>query len=87
MQYILFQKLNNKTKEPNLTLLQKNNIGCGVHYKSINKYKFYKNKLINKKKKLIADTIGERILSIPIYESLKKNEILFIVNKIKKFFK
>ena len=74
-------------REKLLNYLQKNNIGCGVHYKSINKYKFYKNKLINKKKKLIADTIGERILSIPIYESLKKNEILFIVNKIKKFFK
>ncbi len=73
-------------REKLLNYLQKNNIGCGVHYKSINKYKFYKNKLINKKKKLIADTIGERILSIPIYESLKKNEILFIVNKIKKFF-
>ena len=74
-------------REKLLNYLQKNNIGCGVHYKSINKYKFYKNKLINKKKKLIADTIGEKILSIPIYESLKKNEILFIVNKIKKFFK
>ena len=74
-------------REKLLNYLQKNNIGCGVHYKSINKYKFYKDKIINKKKYLIADDIGERILSIPIYESLKKNEIEFITDKIKKFFK
>ena len=73
-------------REKLLNYLQKNNIGCGVHYKSINKYKFYKDKIINKKY-LIADDIGERILSIPIYESLKKNEIEFITDKIKKFFK
>ena len=69
-----------------MSYLQKNNIGCGVHYKSINKYKFYKNKIINRKKNLIADKIGETILSIPIYESLRKNEIKFIVDKFKKFF-
>ena len=72
-------------REKLLNYLQKNNIGCGVHYKSINKYKFYKDKIINKKKYLIADDIGERILSIPIYESLKKNEIEFITDKIKNF--
>ena len=77
----------NKEREKLLNYLQKNNIGCGVHYKSINKYKFYKNKVINKKKNLIADTVGETILSIPIYESLRKNEIKFIISKFKKFFK
>ncbi len=76
----------NKVREKLLNYLQKNNIGCGVHYKSINKYKFYKNKIINRKKNLIADKIGETILSIPIYESLRKNEIKFIVDKFKKFF-
>ena len=76
----------NKEREKLLNYLQKNNIGCGVHYKSINKYKFYKNKIISKKKNLIADKIGETILSIPIYESLRKNEIKFIVSKFKKFF-
>ena len=76
----------NKVREKLLNYLQKNNIGCGVHYKSINKYKFYKNKIISKKKNLIADKIGETILSIPIYESLRKNEIKFIVSKFKKFF-
>ena len=40
----------------------------------------------DRKKKLIADSIGEKILSLPIYESLRKNEIKFIVSKLKKFF-
>ena len=56
----------NKVREKLLNYLQKNSIGCGVHYKSINKYKFYKNKIINRKKNLIADKIGETILSIPL---------------------
>lgn len=86
--YHLFSVIvkSNKEREKLLNYLQKNNIGCGVHYKSINKYRFYKDKIINKKKNLIADKIGERILSIPIYQSLRKNEIKFIVSKFKKFF-
>ena len=54
-----------------------------VHYPyMLNELKFFdKRKLIN------AENLGKKILSLPISEEHSKNEILYVAEKIRLFFK
>ena len=63
--------------------LRMNNIQTMVHYPyMLNELKFFdKRKLIN------AENLGKKILSLPISEEHSKNEILYVAEKIRLFFK
>ena len=82
----LFTIVLRNNREKFLNYLHKNNIGAGIHYNSISSYSFYKDKVKNFNKMKISNYVGKRIVSIPIYESLTKYEIKYIIKKIVKYF-
>ncbi len=65
-----------------INLLRINGIETTTHYIPINRLKFYKKniKLDN------LDKIYNRLISLPIYPNLKKAEINYIINTLKKNF-
>ena len=84
---IIDQKKTKKKRTEIINYLQKNNIGVGIHYNSIQSYKFYNNKIKFKMNDLkVSNYICKNIFSIPIYPDLKKNEMKYIVKKLKDFF-
>lgn len=81
------KKKTQKSRQEIINYLQKNNIGIGIHYNSIQSYKFYRNKVkFNFNDLKVSNYICKNIFSIPIYPDLKKNEIKYIVKKIREFF-
>lgn len=62
-----------------LDFLNKNNIGCGVHYRSITQLKYYSTYTNNCSN---AERIGNRCLSIPIGSNISLEEMNYIVQKI-----
>ncbi len=84
---IMDTKKTKKTRQEIINFLQKNKIGIGIHYNSIQSFKFYKNKVrfnINDLKN--SNNICKNIFSIPIYPGLRKNDQIYIVKKIREFF-
>ena len=79
----LFTIVLRNNREKFLNYLHKNNIGAGIHYNSISSYSFYKDKVKNFNKMKISNYVGKRLVSIPIYESLTKYEIKYIIKKAK----
>lgn len=70
-----------------ISYLNKKGIETGIHYPlPIHQQKAYK-KIYKKKISLkITENQSKKILSLPINEFLKKNEVMYICNSIKKFF-
>lgn len=84
---VLDNKKTKKNRKEIINYLQKKNIGIGIHYNSIQSYKFYKDKVkFNLKDLKISNYICKNIFSIPIYPDLKNNEMVYIVKKIREFF-
>tara|TARA_B100000989_G_scaffold277910_1_gene239220 strand:+ start:3888 stop:5039 length:1152 start_codon:yes stop_codon:yes gene_type:complete len=84
---IIDKSKTNKTREDAINFLQKNRIGIGIHYNSIQSFKYYKNKVKFKNAELkVSNLICKNIFSIPIYPDLKKNDQIYIIKKIKDFF-
>ena len=81
---IIDKSKTNKSREEAINYLQKNRIGIGIHYNSIQSFKYYKNK-VNAELK-VSDLICKNIFSIPIYPDLKKKDQIYIIKKIKDFF-
>ena len=70
-----------------INFLKKNKIGFGIHYRSINDLKFYKQKYKwNKKTAPNAFTIGSNIISLPLQPDLTAKEQKYILSKLKIFF-
>jgi perosamine synthetase len=63
--------------------LQKKGINTGVHYTPIHLYRCYG----NRPKLKTAERLKERILTLPLYPSLKDQEVNLVINSIKKFYK
>ncbi len=86
----LFHIDKNKTKKSRdelVSYLNANNIGFGIHYRSINSMSFYKKKFLwNKKIAPISYEVGNCTVSLPLYPHLTKNKVNYISNKIKYFF-
>jgi dTDP-4-amino-4,6-dideoxygalactose transaminase len=61
--------------------LFENGIETGTHYKPIHKMKMYKNKV----KLPVTDSVGQKIVTIPIHPNLKKSEIEKIISIVNKF--
>ena len=79
---INFEKIK-KSKKEVIKYLRSNNILTQVHYIPVTNHPYYsqykkKNKLIN------TSVYYEQCLSIPIFFGLKKNQLKFIVKKLKK---
>lgn len=77
-----------KYRDKLINYLKENDIGCGIQYEiPLNKQKAYENLSINFGDLSIANKVSQEVLSIPLYPGLKEEEIEFIINKIKLFFK
>ena len=81
----------NKTKKNRddfILFLKKNNIGCGIHYRSVTDMSVYKKKFgwnINTCKN--SKYVGDNTISLPLYPDLTIKDVNFICEKIQKFFK
>lgn len=64
--------------------LKQNKINTAIHYLPFNYTSFYKSKYKNSKFPN-SDYVYENILSLPFHNKLKKNDIYFVCNKIKRF--
>jgi dTDP-4-amino-4,6-dideoxygalactose transaminase len=84
---IIDKSKTNQTSEEAINFLQKNRIGIGIHYKSIESFKYYKNKVkFNNAELKVSNLICKNIFSIPIYPDLTKVDQIYIIKKIKDFF-
>lgn len=66
--------------------LFKNKIQTSIHYFPVHKFKIFKEIYPNLKLP-ITEEISERELTIPIYPSMKEEDINYVIEKIKEFFK
>ncbi len=68
-----------------LWTLQYHNIGVAVNYRPIHLLRYYREKFGYKEGDYpVAEEIGKRTISLPLYPSLKEIEIKYIVNVLKK---
>ena len=79
-----------KTKKNRSELIKffdKNKIGFGIHYRSINDMTFYKKEYNwGKKDAPNAHYVGNNIISLPLYPQLKIKHVKYICDKIDNFF-
>jgi len=61
--------------------MEREKIETGVHYKPVHTMTFYKNKI----KLPITEKIGKEVVSIPIHQNLKEDEINRIIKVVNKF--
>jgi len=82
---IKFKNLNINKKEF-FDKMRENNIGLQVHYIPIHTQPYYKNYFNFQEGDFpIAEEFYRREISIPIYPTLKYEDLRFVVNKLKKF--
>ena len=77
-----------KKRDSLLKYLIKNNIEAKVHYPiPLNKQKAAKNLNLNQKNFITANKQAKQIITLPIHQYVSKKQILYIVQKIKKFYR
>ena len=77
----------NKKRDSLIKFLKKNSIGCGVNYRSVTDMSYYKKNLgWNHNTCKIAKLVGDNILSLPLYPTLKKNKVNYICKTVCEFF-
>lgn len=57
-------------------------IQTSIHYNPVHKFTYYKKRFGNIKL-LIAEEIGKRVITLPLHPLLKKEDVLYILEKIK----
>ena len=64
--------------------LSKLGIGCGVHYRPVFEFSFYK-KILNQNASEFpnATYAGERVVTLPLYPSLKLSDVDYVCQKIR----
>ena len=62
--------------------MMREKIEVGVHYKPVHQMSLYKN---NQVKLPVTETIGERIVSIPIHPNLTNSNIEKIIKSVNEF--
>lgn len=68
-----------------LEKLQKTGIGCAVNYRAIHNLKFFRETYGYQPENFpIANAIGERTISLPLYPGLSESEIKIVCNIVKK---
>ena len=78
----------NKRRDDLITYLNKNKIGTGVNYRSVTDMSLYRKNLgWNDSTCKISKNLGDNILSLPLYPSLKISQAKYICDKVSEFFK
>jgi len=70
-----------KNRQQFIKEMDKEKIEIGIHYKPIHKMTYYKNKI----KLPITEKVGNEVISIPIHQNLKDDEIEKIIKTVNKF--
>ena len=84
---IIDNKKTKKKRDKLITFLKKEKITTGVNYRSVTDMTLYKKKLgWNSKTCANGNYVGRNTISLPIYPTLKKNEMIYICKKVCKFF-
>lgn len=65
--------------------LFKNKIQTSIHYVPIHKFKIFK-EIYPQIKLPVTEEAGDRELTLPLYPSMKKEEVDYVIEKVKKFF-
>jgi dTDP-4-amino-4,6-dideoxygalactose transaminase len=64
--------------------LNKKGIQTSIHYQPVHKFKIYKKYY---KSLPVTDDVSNRLITLPMYSSLKKEEIIYIADCLKKIIK
>ena len=68
-----------------MKLMHQNNIGTGIHYKSITNFDYYKKKFKWKDNDYpIANKIGKNICSLPLSPKMSNKDISRVIKTIQK---
>jgi UDP-4-amino-4,6-dideoxy-N-acetyl-beta-L-altrosamine transaminase len=70
------------TRDELFRKLAKNGIGLSVHYTPLHRFSFYR-RLLNSKKFPVAEQVYKEILSLPLYPTLTKKNMDFVITKIR----
>ena len=78
------EKIRNKFKD----YLVKNGISCKVYFDPVHLTKFFRDKFNCKEGDLpITEKVSKEVLSLPMFPHLKKDDMDYIIDKVKEFFK
>jgi dTDP-4-amino-4,6-dideoxygalactose transaminase len=73
-----------KKRDPLLRALQGNGIGVAVHYRPVHLLKYYRKSYGYRRGSFpVAESVGDRTLSLPLYPLLKINELRYVVQALK----
>jgi dTDP-4-amino-4,6-dideoxygalactose transaminase len=71
-------------RDPLLQILQMKGIGVAVNYRPIHLLKFYRKTFGYKNGDYpVAEVIGKRTISLPLYPALKESEVKYVVKVLK----
>ena len=84
---VIDNKKTKRTRDKLIAFLKKEKITTGVNYRSVTDMTLYKKILgWNEKTCKNSNYVGRNTISLPIYPTLKKNEMKYICKKVCKFF-
>lgn len=84
--YVVIFKLEDLTvtRDEIMNILQSNNIGIGVHYRALHLHHFYRKAYGFKKGDFpVAEYVSDRVLSLPLYPKMAKEDVLFVARAVK----
>jgi dTDP-4-amino-4,6-dideoxygalactose transaminase len=85
---VIEKKKTKKNRDDLMRFLNKNNIGTGVNYRTVTDMTIYKKKYgWNNTTCSHSKYLGDNTLSLPVHPKVTKNEVLYICEKVKQFFK
>jgi dTDP-4-amino-4,6-dideoxygalactose transaminase len=84
---VINNKKTKKKRDNLITFLKKQKINTGVNYRSVTEMTLYKKTLgWNDKTCVNSNYVGKNTVSLPLYPTLKKNEMIYICKKVCEFF-
>ena len=76
-----------KNRDDLINFLKKKKINTGVNYRSVTEMTLYKKSFgWNNKTCVNSNYVGRNIISLPLYPTLKKKEIIYVCKKVCEFF-
>ena len=85
---IIEKKRTKKKRDDLVNFLIKNDVGCGINYRSVTDMSVYRKKFFwNRNTCVNSKYVGDNTLSLPLYPALTLKEVNYICEKIHKFFK
>ncbi len=73
------------TRDEFIELMKSENIGTGIHFTSLHTHEFYKKAFGFKKEDFPnAAYVSDRIVSLPLYPKMSMNDLLDVINAVKK---